>query len=57
MSLKIKKGAIIHPYGAACNDFDENSNLSQSILQHLKTRFPEQIEEMSETKKELKTKK
>jgi len=57
MSLKIKKGAIIYAYGVSCNAFDENSNLSQPILQHLKTRFPEQIEEVSEIKKELKPKK
>ena len=54
MALKIKEGEKIWAYGAAGNAFDENSNLSQAILEHLKSRFPDQIEEIKEPKKEPK---
>jgi hypothetical protein len=48
--LKIKKGAIIYPYGAASGCFTEDSELSQAVLEHLKSRFPESIED-TEVKK------
>jgi len=54
MALKIKAGERIQAYGAGSKAFDENSNLSQAILEHLKSRFPDQIEEIKEPKKEPK---
>jgi hypothetical protein len=54
MALKIKKGESIQAYGASSKAFDENSQLSQAILEHLKSRFPDQIEEIKEPKKEPK---
>jgi hypothetical protein len=54
MALKIKKGEKIQAYGATSRVFDENSQLSQAILGHLKSRFPDQIEEIKEQKKEPK---
>ena len=56
MALKIKKGESIQAYGASSKAFDENSQLSQAILEHLKSRFPDQIEEIKEQKKNLKNK-
>ena len=50
MALKIKKGEKIQAYGATSKAFDENSQLSQEILEHLKSRFPDQIEEIKENK-------
>lgn len=52
--LKIKTGEKIYAYGAAGNSFTEDDKLSQAILEHLKSRFPEQIEEIKE--KPIKTK-
>ena len=54
MALKIKSGVKIQAYGAGCKEFDENSNLSQAVLEHLKSRFPDKIEEIKEQKKEPK---
>jgi HPt (histidine-containing phosphotransfer) domain-containing protein len=54
MALRIKSGEKIQAYGAASKVFDENSQLSQDILEHLKSRFPDQIEEIKEQKKEPK---
>lgn len=48
--LKIKKGEVIHPYGQAGGSFNDQSELSQGILEHLKSRFPESIED-TEVKK------
>lgn len=44
MALKIKKGAVIDAYGPNTTPFTSESELSQPILAHLKTRFPEDIE-------------
>ncbi|HRB37988.1 MAG TPA: hypothetical protein PK134_03725 [Bacteroidia bacterium] len=54
MALKIKEGERIQAYGAGSKAFDENSNLSQAILEHLKSRFPDQIEEIKEIKEHKK---
>jgi hypothetical protein len=50
MALKIKKGESIQAYGATSVVFDDKSQLSQAILEHLKSRFPNQIEEIKENK-------
>ena len=50
MALKIKEGVKIHAYGHTAGHFDSNSTLSQEILEHLKTRFPDDIEEIKEEK-------
>lgn len=44
MALRIKKGAVIFAYGQQANSFTDQSELSQAILEHLKTRFPDEIE-------------
>lgn len=54
MALKIKAGVKIQHYGANAKTFDENSNLSQPILEHLKSCYPDKIEEIKEQKKEPK---
>lgn len=54
MALKIKSGSKIFAYGATCKPFTSESNLSQPILEHLKLRFPNDIEEIKEQKKEPK---
>lgn len=54
MALKIKKGEKIQAYGAGSKVFDENSQLSQAVLEHLKSRFPDQIEEIKENKEQKK---
>ena len=45
MALKIKAGAEIFAYGKGGQPFTAESNLSQEILEHLQTRFPEDIED------------
>lgn len=50
MALKIKDGVEIWAYGPKSNPFTSESNLSQDQLEHLKQRFPEEIEEVKETK-------
>lgn len=50
MELKIKDGVKIWAYGPASNPFTSESNLSQEQLKHLQTRFPDEIEEIKETK-------
>ncbi len=50
MALKIKDGVEIWAYGPKSNPFTSESNLSQEQLEHLKQRFPEEIEEVKETK-------
>ena len=45
MALKIKEGSVISAYGESCNSFDSNSKLSQSSLQQLLARFPNDIED------------
>lgn len=54
MALRIKKGEIIQAYGATSIAFDDKSQLSQAILEHLKSRFPNQIEEVKEIKEHKK---
>ncbi len=44
MELKIKEGAVIAPYGPQSNSFTSESELSQDVLAHLQSRFPEEIE-------------
>ena len=50
MALKIKDGVSIWAYGKGSNPFTSESNLSQEQLEHLKSRFPDDIEEIKETK-------
>lgn len=50
MALKIKDGVEIWAYGPASNPFTNESKLSQDQLEHLKTRFPEDIEDDKEGK-------
>ena len=45
MALKIKDGVEIWAYGPKSNPFTNESNLTQDQLEHLKTRFPDEIEE------------
>jgi hypothetical protein len=56
MALKIKDGIEIWAYGPASNPFTSESNLSQEQLEHLQTRFPDQIEEVETEKKISKSK-
>lgn len=56
MALKIKEGTEIFPYGFGGGSFTDKSELSQEILQHLKTRFPDEIEEVETKTKQSKTK-
>jgi hypothetical protein len=57
MALKIKDGVEIWAYGPGSNPFTSESNLSQEQLEHLKSRFPDEIEEVEQTeKKSLKSK-
>ena len=50
MGLKIKDGIEIWAYGPNSNPFTSDSELSQEQLEHLQTRFPDEIEEIKETK-------
>lgn len=50
MALKIKDGVTIWAYGPQANPFTNESNLTQEQLEHLKSRFPEEIEEEKEVK-------
>lgn len=50
MALKIKDGVEIWAYGPKSNPFTSESNLTQDQLEHLKTRFPDEIEEDKEVK-------
>jgi hypothetical protein len=56
MALKIKDGVSIWAYGPASNPFTSESNLSQEQLEHLQTRFPDEIEETETEKKISKSK-
>jgi hypothetical protein len=56
MALKIKDGVEIWAYGPASNPFTSDSKLSQEQLEHLQTRFPDQIEEVETEKKISKSK-
>lgn len=48
MALKIKEGAEIFAYGKGVAPFTSESNLSQPILEHLQSRFPDDIEDDAE---------
>jgi hypothetical protein len=50
MALKIKDGVEIWAYGPRSNPFTNESNLTQDQLEHLKSRFPDDIEEEKEAK-------
>jgi hypothetical protein len=50
MALKIKDGVTIWAYGPKSNPFTNESNLTQEQLEHLKSRFPDEIEEEKEAK-------
>ena len=50
MALKIKDGIEIWAYGKGSNPFTSESKLSQEQLEHLQSRFPDDIEEIKETK-------
>ncbi len=57
MALKIKDGVSIWAYGKGSNPFTSESKLSQEQLEHLKSRFPDEIEETDQQdKKSLKSK-
>ena len=57
MALKIKDGVSILAYGPGSNPFTSESKLSQEQLEHLQTRFPDEIEETeTQDKKSLKSK-
>ena len=56
MALKIKDGIEIWAYGPKSNPFTSESNLSQEQLEHLQTRFPDEIEEVETEKKISKSK-
>lgn len=43
MAFKIKEGSEIAPYGATGNTFTSASVLSQAVLEHLATRFPDDV--------------
>lgn len=49
--LKIKKGSSISAFGPGANAFDEQSELSQEVLEYLQAKFPDDIEKITETKK------
>lgn len=54
MPLRIKKGSKIYAYGQAGNAFTDQSDLNQAILEHLQSRFPDEIEEVETENKNLK---
>ena len=51
MAFKIKEGSEIAPYGAGGAVFTSETVLSQPILEHLATRFPDDVIDDSATKK------
>lgn len=56
MALKIKEGSELFPYGKHLKPFTSESVLSQPILEHLQTKYPEDVEEIKEQKDEKKKK-
>lgn len=56
MALQIKEGVEILAYGPTSKPFTKDSNLSQEILEHLQTRFPDEIEEVKTKHQTIKTK-
>lgn len=53
MALKIKTGSVIEPFGKGHGKFDDQSQVSQAILEHLKERYPDDIEGESEVVAEV----
>jgi hypothetical protein len=57
MALKIKEGSELWAYGPKSNPFTSESELSQEILEHLQTRFPDDVvEDNKEDKNKSKSK-
>ena len=50
MALKIKEGSSIDAYGANSIPFTSETPVSQAVLEHLQTRFPNDIEEVKADK-------
>lgn len=50
MALQIKDGVSIVAYGPTSKPLTKESNLSQEVLEHLQTRFPDDIEQVKEQK-------
>jgi len=53
MALKIKDGVSIWAYGPGSNPFTSESKLTQEQLEHLKSRFPDEIEESEQQEKKI----
>lgn len=43
MTLKIKPGSVLEPFGKGHGSFDDQSQVSQAVLEHLKERYPDDI--------------
>lgn len=56
MALKIKEGSELYPYGRQLKPFTSETKLSQAILEHLQTRFPEDVVEDKPVKESSKPK-
>lgn len=56
MALQIKEGVEVLAYGPTSKAFTNKDNLSQEVLEHLKTRFPDLIEEFKTKPQTIKTK-
>lgn len=46
--LQIKKGSEFYPFGLAGGVYNESTKTTEDVLQYLKERFPEDIEESGE---------
>lgn len=55
--LRVIKGRVIDAYGPGSNPFTDESELSQPVLAHLQTRFPDDIEEVDASGKTVTSKK
>lgn len=40
MALKIKEGVTLHPFGTQCGGFTSESDISESTMEVLFSRFP-----------------
>ena len=56
MALKIKEGSEIYPYGKVGKCFTSKDDLPQDVLEHLQSRFPDDIEEVNNINKQSKNK-
>lgn len=56
MALKIKEGSEIYPYGKVGKCFTSKDDLPQDVLEHLQSRFPDDIEEVNNSNKQSKNK-